>query len=155
MARVTRPPSESRIAEGLSLLRLDPAGQPLYANGEKGRNYGCGYGSGGVYSSASDLLLWDRVLKGDEFLSVNQKKRLFRPIHRHYACGWIVKKSGLDGRLYQMHNGANEGFFSQMMRIPEDDLVIIAVGNVRKTDEIDDALEQLFRLCRSLPYQDL
>ena len=42
-----------------------------------------------------------------------------------------------------------------MMRIPEDDLVIIALGNVHPTDEIDDALEQLFRLCRSLPYQDL
>ena len=42
-----------------------------------------------------------------------------------------------------------------MMRIPEDDLVIIAVGNILKTREIDEALEQLFRLCRSLPYQDL
>jgi hypothetical protein len=42
-----------------------------------------------------------------------------------------------------------------MMRIPEDDLVIIALGNTRTTDKIDDALEQLFLLCRSLPYQDL
>ena len=49
----------------------------------------------------------------------------------------------------------NEGHFSQMMCIPEDDPVIIALGNVRKTDEIDEALEQLFRLCCSLPYQDL
>jgi hypothetical protein len=53
-----------------------------------------------------------------------------------------------------MHNGANEGFFSQMMRIPEDDLVIIAVGNVDDTPAIDHVLEQLFLLCRSLPYRD-
>ena len=155
VARVTRPPSESRIAEGLSLWRLVPGGQPRFAHGENGRNYGAGYGSGGVYSSANDLLRWDRVLAGDELLSESQKARLFQPIHGNYACGWVVKKSGLDGRLYQMHNGANEGFFSQMMRLPEDDLVIIAVGNNLKTREIDEVLEQLFRLCRSLPYQDL
>ncbi len=154
VARVARPPSEARIAEGLSLWTLYPGGQPHFANGEDGRNFGTGYGSGGIYTSANDLLLWDRVLAGDEFLSKSQKKRLFQPIHEHYACGWIVKKSDLDGRLYQMHNGANDGFFSQMMRIPEDDLVIIAVGNVKTTPAIDEVLEQLFRLCRSLPYRD-
>jgi CubicO group peptidase (beta-lactamase class C family) len=154
VARVTRPPSEARVAEGLTQWRLPFASQPRFANGENGRNYGAGYGSGGIYTSANDLLRWDRVLAGDEFLSDRQKSRLFQPIHGNYACGWIVKKSDLDGRLYQMHNGANEGFFSQMMRLPEDDLVIIAVGNVDDTPALDEALEQLFRLCRSLPYRD-
>jgi hypothetical protein len=42
-----------------------------------------------------------------------------------------------------------------MMRLPDDDLVIIAVGNVNHTPVLDDVLEQLFRLCRSLPYRDL
>jgi CubicO group peptidase (beta-lactamase class C family) len=154
VARITRPPSEARIAEGLTFRRLDRTGEPLYANGEGGRNYGAGYGSGGIYTTANDLLRWDRALAGDDFLSASQKKRLFQPIHDYYACGWIVKKSGLDGRLYQMHGGGNEGFFSRMMRVPEDDLVIIALGNVDGTDALDEAIEQLFRLCRSLPYQD-
>ena len=154
VARVTRPPSESRVAEGLKQWKLPFDSEPRFANGENGRNFGTGYGSGGTYASANDLLRWDRVLAGNEFLTAGQKARLFQPIHDHYACGWIVKKSGLDGRLYQMHSGANEGFFSQMMRIPEDDLVIIAVGNVDDTPALDDALEQLFRLCRSLPYRE-
>jgi CubicO group peptidase (beta-lactamase class C family) len=153
VARVTRPQSESRVAEGLLFQRLDPAGKPLYTHGEDGRNYGAGYGSGGIYTSANDLVRWDRVLAGDEFLSESQKKRLFQPIYDYYACGWIVKKSGLDGRLYQTHSGGNEGFFSQMMRLPDDDLAIIAVGNVDGTPALDDILEQLFRLCRSLPYR--
>ena len=152
VARVTRPPAEAGVAEGLTFLKLDPAGQPLFANGEQGRNFGAGYGSGGIYASANDLLRWDRVLAGDKFLSESQKARFFQPVRGNYACGWIVKKSDLDGRLYQMHNGANEGFFSQMMRLPEDDLVIIAVGNVQATPAIDEILAQLFRLCRSLPY---
>jgi hypothetical protein len=53
-----------------------------------------------------------------------------------------------------MHSGGNEGFFSQMMRVPDDDLVIIAVGNVDGTPALDEAINQLFRLCRSLPYRD-
>jgi CubicO group peptidase (beta-lactamase class C family) len=154
VARVTRPPSEARIAEGLMQWKLPFSSQPRFANGENGRNYGAGYGSGGIFTSANDLLRWDRVLAGDEFLSESQKARLFQPIHGNYACGWFVKKSGLDGRLYQLHSGANEGFFSQMMRIPEDDLVIIAVGNVDDTPALDEVLEQLFRLCRSLPYSE-
>jgi cob(I)alamin adenosyltransferase len=53
-----------------------------------------------------------------------------------------------------MDSGANDGFFSQMMRVPKDDLVIIAVGNVDATPALDEVLEQLFRLCRSLPNRD-
>jgi CubicO group peptidase (beta-lactamase class C family) len=154
LARVTRPPSESHVAEGLTFRRIDRAGEPLYAHGEGGRNYGAGYGSGGIFTSANDLVRWDRALAGEEFLSESQKKRLFQPIHDHYACGWIVKKSGLDGRLYQTHTGGNEGFFSQMMRVPQDDLVIIALGNVDGTEALDEIRDQLFRLCRSLPYRD-
>ena len=41
-----------------------------------------------------------------------------------------------------------------MMRLPADDLVIIAVSNVEVTSAIDKVVEQLFRLCRSLPYRD-
>ena len=154
VARVARPRSESCIAEGFQFQLSDPAGQPCSAPGEKGRNYGTGYGSGGIYASANDLLRWDRVLAGDSFLSAEQKAKLFRPVRENYACGWIVKKSGLADRLYQMHSGANEGFFSQMMRIPEDDLVIIAVDNVYKTRKINEVLKHLFRLSRSLPYRD-
>jgi hypothetical protein len=36
----------------------------------------------------------------------------------------------------------------------EDDLVNIAVGNVDDAPALDDVLEQLFRLCWSLPYRD-
>ena len=142
VARISQPPEEAKVAESVN-------------SSDSSRNYGAGYGSGGIYSSANDLLRWDRVLAGDNFLSVEQKAKLFRPVRDHYACGWIVKESGLDGRLYQTHSGSNEGYFSKMMRLPEDDLVIIVLGNVRKTDELDDVLDQLFRLCRSLPYHDL
>ena len=156
VARTSPSDEEDDIAEALTIIDVEQdSRQPIYVRSKTARNYGTGYGSGGIYASANDLLRWDRVLAGDEFLSAEQRAKLFRPALDHYACGWKVKTSSLDGRLYQAHSGSNEGFFSMMMRIPEDELVIIALGNVSATDEIDEVLRtQLFRLCRSLPYQD-
>ncbi len=156
VARISQPSDEARVAEVVSfVVQNHRTREPSFVSTDSGRNYGTGYGSGGIYASANDLLRWDRILADESFLPAEQQAKLFRPVRKHYACGWIVKKSGLDGRLYQTHSGSNGGYFSKMMRIPEDNLVIIALGNVRQTDEIDEALEQLFRLCRSLPYQDL
>ena len=156
VARVSQPQDEANVAEELRFVGLDrETHEPSYVSINSGRDYGTGYGSGGIYTSANDLLRWDRALAGDNFLPAEQKAKLFLPARDYYACGWMVKKSGLDGRLYQTYSGANEGFFSKIMRIPEDDLVIIALGNIPTTREIDDVLEQLFRLCRSLPYKDL
>jgi CubicO group peptidase (beta-lactamase class C family) len=151
VARVTRPESESRVAEGLTIQKLDPAGQHVYVNGEDGRNFGAGYGSGGIYTSANDLLKWDRVLAGDDFLNASQKARLFTPVHDNYACGWIVKKPG-NGRETQSHSGANEGFFSQILRVPDDGLVIIAVGNVDDSPKIDEVLKFIFKFRDVLSY---
>lgn len=153
VARVNRPASESRIAEGLALTKLESDGS-AYRNGERDRNYGAGYGSGGIFASAKDLVKWDGVLTGNDFLSETQKKRLFEPIHGNYACGWKVEMFPLDECLVHSHSGSNQGFFSKMMRLPEQELVIITVGNVNKSDEIDEVIEQLFRLCRSIPYRN-
>lgn len=155
VARTSRPAAENAVAQGLHYALFDrQSGQPLYVDGERGRNYGTGYGSGGIYISARGLLQWDRVLAGDKFLPQAQLDTLFTPQHDNYACGWIVKKSGLDGRVYQTHDGASEGSFSKMMRIPADGLCIIAVGNVSTHRGLDDTLRELFLLCRSLPYKD-
>lgn len=155
VARTSRPAVENGVAQGLLYVNFNrESGQPLYVDGDRGRNYGTGYGSGGIYISAMDLVRWDRVLAGDSFLPQAQRDTLFTPVHDNYGCGWIVKKSGLDGRVYHTHDGASEGSFSKMMRIPADGLCIIAVGNVSTHPGMDDTLRDLFLLCRSLPYND-
>ena len=155
VARLTASEREANIAEVVSFDVVDAGTRhTTFVPTDAGRNYGTGYGSGGIYSTANDLRRWDRVLAGDELLPPEQKTKLFRPFRENYACGWGVKESSLDGRLYQSHSGSNGGYFSKMMRIPEDDLVIIALGNTDKSDEMDEAIDQLFRLCRSLPYED-
>lgn len=145
---------ESAVAHGLELVRLgDESESPVYRDGQHGRVYSSGFGSGGVYASANDLMRWHHVLNGDDLLTDESKQKLFQPNLSHYAYGWIVKDSGLDGKRYQMHSGSNEGYFSRMMRVPDDDLVIIAVGNMNSTDALDDAVEQFFRFARGINYR--
>lgn len=151
VARISEPKSERSVAQGLDLLTTQPT---TYHVDRSGRNYGTSYGSGGIFISANDLLRWDRILTNNQFLSPKQTEKLFRPFKDDYACGWLVYRVGSDDRLVHSHSGANSGFFSRMMRFPDEDLVIIALGNVQPTDEIDEVVRQLFLLCSSRPYYD-
>lgn len=156
VARISRPATEAAVAESVSLTSENRrSNEPSFVRKDAGRNYGSGYGSSAIYTSVNDLLRWDRVLAGVSFLSAEQRARMFRPYKEDFACGWVVKKSGLDGRLYHSNSGANYGHICRMMRIPEDDLVIICLSNAAPTREMDEALEQLFLLCRSLPYREM
>ena len=153
VARVVPSAKEEGVADALVFVDLDPDTQePRYTIRTTGRNYGTGYGSGGIYSSARDLLIWDRVLAQSKLLTEDQTRLLFEPFKNDYACGWKVDTSNSDGKESHSHSGANEGFVSRMMRLPEDDLVIILLGNIVRTKELDDALDFLFALCRSLPH---
>jgi len=153
VARVVPSAKEEQIADALVFLDLDPDTQETrYTRRKTDRNYGTGYGSGGIYSSARDLLIWDRVLAQSKLLTEAQTRQLFEPFKNDYACGWKVVTSNSDGKESHFHSGANEGFLSRMMRLPDDDVVIIVLGNIVMTNELDDALDVLFPLCRSLPH---
>ncbi|APZ95172.1 serine hydrolase domain-containing protein [Fuerstiella marisgermanici] len=152
VAQISQPPSEAKVAETTSFSVVAQGEPTPYFVGTL-RHYGIGYGSSGIYSSANDLLKWNRVLAGDDFFSAEQTTRLFRPFKRNYACGWIIETLK-DDRFLQTNIGKFAGHTCRMMRVPEDDLVIIALGNVDTSDEIEAMLEQLFRLCRSLSYEE-
>ena len=152
VARLESTVRESKIAD--ALVCMTPGrGAKGYMKARLSRNFGTGFGSGGVFTTANDLLKWDRILAQDTFLDAKHKASLFRPVKDNYASGWSVKQSKLDGKTYHVHNGANEGYVSRMMRVPEDDLVIIGLANIRQSDELSQAFKQFFQLCRSLPYR--
>lgn len=152
VARISQPASEAKIADVASFDSVHARGMKQFVPTDLERNYGAGYGSGGIFTSANDLLRWDRVLAGDKLLPAKQRDTLFRPSKHNYACGWLIRTSRTDPREYQTHSGANGGYFSEMVRIPEEDVAIVVLGNTRATKELDEASSQLLRLCRSLPY---
>ena len=85
-------------------------------------------GSGGVVSSAEDLLKWDRELRkpGNE--------KLFEPHLEGFARGWMVGRVDQDGKpLWVFHTGKVHGYQAYFARWLDRDQVLIVLTN-EKTD---------------------
>lgn len=97
-------------------------------------------GAGSVYSTVKDLYKWDRALYGEAFLSAASKKQMFMPYLNHYGFGWEVDT--VNGRRQISHSGSIDGFLSNIIRYPEQDVCIIFLSNyfVSKGAQISKAL---------------
>jgi CubicO group peptidase (beta-lactamase class C family) len=84
-------------------------------------------GTGSVYSTVDDLLLWDRVLDSERLLQAPAKERLFTPVHADYACGWWIQTKF--GRVVQWHGGNVPGFVAHLVRYPSEKLFIAVLSN--------------------------
>lgn len=95
--------------------------------------YGWGYrGMGGIVSTAPDLMLWHRALRGDKVLGTAAKKKLYEPALDKYACGWLVDQ-GEHGNTKVSHTGGVRGYGNLISRWLDDDVVVIFLSN-GKTD---------------------
>ena len=92
------------------------------------------YSSGSIYSTAHDLLLWDRAIANNLLLSKIMTKELFKVTeHRNYAAGWEVNdldKTQFNKQLTRhYHSGGIQGYGASIARIAEDNLVIVLLNN--------------------------
>lgn len=105
------------------------------------RNYmAYAIGSGDIYSTISDLYLWDKALENNSILSDSSIALLYtsnQPEHLgHYGYGFRVheyvrtSKDGLKGKLIR-HGGSMQGYLSNYHKYLDDDLTIIVLGNLR------------------------
>src|SRR6185295_9431037 len=71
---------------------LDDRGKGVkFAYGDK---LSWGYrGAGGIVASVSDMLLWDRALRGTKVLSDAAKKKYYTVGLNNYALGWEVSNA--------------------------------------------------------------
>jgi len=76
-------------------------------------------GSGSLYSTAEDLWAWYRFFRD---------RGLFPVDGSHHPYGWGLRKK--DGRSYLEQDGRDPGFVSHMTVFPEEDLVVIVLGNL-------------------------
>lgn len=90
-------------------------------------------GAGGVYSTAHDLLLWDRALSSEKLSSaimLNRKSldAMFSPSQPgNYGFGWFIEKSP---RTKYFHEGSDPGFAAFELRYPDDGVFIIVLANL-------------------------
>jgi CubicO group peptidase (beta-lactamase class C family) len=89
---------------------------------------GLPYAAGGsMYSSADDLLAWDRALATKKLLGAEATKVMFTPAKDDYACGIVVRKRF--GRTAREHGGSIPGFVSAVSSYPEVGLFVVVLSN--------------------------
>lgn len=89
-------------------------------------------GGGNMYSTVNDLLKWDQAIRNNTLINPETKKYMFKPFKNNYAYGWRVLNSG--GRYLMKHNGRIAGFFSSIVRYPNEKLTVIILSNYGMDD---------------------
>ena len=95
-------------------------------------------GAGGAYSTVGDIYLWDRCLYTDKVLSDSSRELMFTPGMGSYGCGWFIIEMpvgpGGAPRTVIRHPGQGDGFWSIFWRIPEDNVTVVMINNLGRTD---------------------
>jgi CubicO group peptidase (beta-lactamase class C family) len=96
------------------------------------------YAAGSLYSTVEDLSLWDRALYTEKLLRAELRDRLFEPAIEtpsggSYAYGWGVAYrqfgSSRDSVRVVQHGGGINGFNTLLVRVPEEDILIVLLNN--------------------------
>ena len=95
------------------------------------------YPSGGLLSTAEDLLRYGNALLDSKFLTAKQQRLLFtsqatRAGHpTHYGMGWRIETTHAGHRLY-WHDGVVNGGSASLLLYPDDGLVVAILANSRQ-----------------------
>lgn len=88
-------------------------------------------GAGGIVSTVKDLITWNNALHKEYTILPKPLYGLFiKPNLKNYAYG-IQNKNGI-----LTHNGELDSFFSKMLYIPKEDLLIIALFHINIDETI-------------------
>jgi CubicO group peptidase (beta-lactamase class C family) len=91
------------------------------------RDMGFTSGAGSLYSTIMDLFLWDQALYKNTLITLESRKKMFTPEQQTYAYGWFVQE--LYDRPVITHRGAINGFMTNIDRLVDDSLLIVALFN--------------------------
>ncbi len=86
------------------------------------------FAAGALYSTTHDLLTWEKALFGGKVVSAASLKKMTTPYKDGYGYGLSMNPE--DGRKAIEHNGAINGFNSDMAWFPDDDVNIIVLDNI-------------------------
>jgi CubicO group peptidase (beta-lactamase class C family) len=101
---------------------------------------------GGLYSTASDLLLWDQVFYGNELFSPASLEHIFsRNKNTSYGLGWVVDSIGGCTRSY--HDGGITDFSASLQRLTDKHITVIAISNKGSDAGIKVAYDIVGKIC--------
>lgn len=92
-------------------------------------------GDGGVYSSAHDLIAWDRALDHHRLVPAALQHLAWAPATlddgtpTRYGFGWYLDRDGMEP--YVFHRGATTGFTHVIVKYPTRQLTVVVLTNRR------------------------
>ena len=108
-------------------------------------------GNGGILSTAADMAKWLKALHGSSVFNEEQKSvyfgkhvREYPDMESYYGYGWVVESLPGERRVI-WHNGSNRIFTTDVRYYPEDDVIVIAMGNQSK-QPVWEIAESLFQV---------
>lgn len=104
-------------------------------------------GAGGLYSTAGDLLLWQRALnaglvRADLWARATAPAPLLDGTRTPYGFGLSLKPDP-DGKARVSHGGHWRGFKSDLSYFPDEDLIVIQLTNNGEDDSVDENVAAL------------
>jgi CubicO group peptidase (beta-lactamase class C family) len=112
--------------------------------------------AGGLYSTLRDLHRWDRALYGNALTSQRSKDILFGLRKVITAYGWKTAEEEWAGKRRKVlrTTGGLPGFANLLLRVPEQERVIIMLTNVRgNVYRLDDIAAAINRILDGAPYE--
>jgi hypothetical protein len=92
------------------------------------------YGDKNIYSTPRDLFTWERALRSNLLFKPETLSAAYtgysneKPGRRNYGLGWRLL-SFPEGGMMIYHNGWWHGNNASFLRLPEDEICIIALGS--------------------------
>ncbi len=90
------------------------------------------YSTGGIFSTAKDLYLWDRAFYTEALISKKSIDEMSTPYRDGYGLGWFILKQF--GRETITQGSGIDLFHASVRRYPDDDSCIIVLGGSRNID---------------------
>jgi CubicO group peptidase (beta-lactamase class C family) len=85
-------------------------------------------GDGGIYSSITDLFLWDQALYGEKLASRPMLEKAFADYGGGYGFGWFIDREKV------WHYGDTCGFTTRIERFTQERRTVILLANRRNAD---------------------
>lgn len=112
-------------------------------------------GAGGLVSNVDDLARWDAALTGGSLVDPALQAQAFRPVKLNdgstqpYGFGWVI--SEVQGTPSLEHGGFINGFNSQILRLPQQQILVTVLTNAESLNPADLSVE-LAAIALGQPY---
>lgn len=116
------------------------------------------YAAGSLCSTASDLVAWSRALESGKVVSPESYRLMTTPVKTAdgkgagaYPYGFGLAMTDFEGHPTVEHGGGINGFVTNLVRFPKDDLTVVVLFNTRGPGSPQMLSEKLARLALGIP----